>query len=105
MLSRGDTFYIGVYVDDIILAGSVCIDQEHYQSTVGSLMYLSICTRPDISFAVGNLARYLSKQTHQHWKALTMLFEEDHPLWTQIYSNSDCGECIKFSDADWAGGY
>ena len=48
----------------------VCIDQEQYQSTVGSLMHLSICNRPDISFAVGNIAQYLSKPTHQHWKAL-----------------------------------
>ena len=29
-----------------------------YASTVGSLMYAQVCTRPDISFVVGMLGRY-----------------------------------------------
>lgn len=29
-----------------------CVDQHKYQSVIGSLMYLSVGTRPDISFAV-----------------------------------------------------
>ena len=31
-----------------------------YASTVGSLMYAMLCTRPDICFAVGMVSRYQS---------------------------------------------
>ena len=34
------------------------IDQKLYQSAVGSLLYLSIATRPDITFAVNNVAKF-----------------------------------------------
>ena len=40
-----------------------------YAELVGSLMYLSTCTRPDLSQAVGALARYMSAPTSQHWQA------------------------------------
>jgi hypothetical protein len=40
-----------------------------YRELVGSLMYLAVCTRPDISQAVGALARYMSAVQKQHWYA------------------------------------
>ena len=40
-----------------------------YSSLVGSLMYVQVCTRPDIAFVVGMLGRYLSNLGCQHWKA------------------------------------
>ena len=40
-----------------------------YAELIGSLMYLSTCTRPDLSQAVGALARYMSAPTSQHWQA------------------------------------
>lgn len=40
-----------------------------YSQLIGSLMYLSVCTRPDISQAVGALARYMAQPTETHWQA------------------------------------
>jgi hypothetical protein len=49
---------------------------DKYRSMVGSLMYLSTITRPDISFAVSQLARYMApgKATQQHWDCVHHLF-------------------------------
>ena len=40
-----------------------------YTSEVGSLMYAQTCKGPDITFAVGMLARYQSNLGLDHWKA------------------------------------
>ena len=40
-----------------------------YAFVVGSLMYAEVCTRPDISYAIGMLGRYQSNPGLEHWKA------------------------------------
>lgn len=44
-------------------------DAHGYSQLIGSLMYLSVCTRPDISQAVGALARHMANPTTAHWRA------------------------------------
>ena len=44
------------------------VDQAVYQSAVGSL--LSTRTRPDIAYAVSNVAKFCSKPTTRHWSAV-----------------------------------
>lgn len=47
--------------------------QYPYAALVGSLMYLAVCTRPDIAQSVGALARYMAAPTWEHWLALKSL--------------------------------
>ena len=41
-----------------------------YSSTVGSLMYAMVCTRPDIAHVVGVVSRYMKNPGKENWKAL-----------------------------------
>ena len=41
-------------------------DIKHYQSLIGSLLYVQIGTHPDLSFAVSRLAQYASNPSPQH---------------------------------------
>ena len=79
------------------------LDQPLYQSVVGSLMYLATCTRPDIAFAVGMLARFSSKPNRSHWTAAKRVLR-------YLKGTNNLGILYKgdsgmhgYSDADWAG--
>ncbi|KAL6219078.1 hypothetical protein ACLB2K_012284 [Fragaria x ananassa] len=41
-----------------------------YDSTVGSLMYTMVCTRPDITYVVGIVSKFLSNPGKEHWNAV-----------------------------------
>ncbi|CAI7846802.1 unnamed protein product [Closterium sp. NIES-54] len=77
-------FYILVYVDDLVFATADtealalvkselqkrhnCTDLEPsgpYPELVGCLMYLMICTRPDLAYPLGLLARYVAPSWHR----------------------------------------
>ncbi len=81
------------------------IDQTRFQSAVGSLLYLSTRTRPDIAYAVNNVAKFCAKPTKQHWTAVKRIMRYlngtlDLGL---LYHKEESKECVGFSDADWAG--
>eukprot|EP00253_Pinus_taeda_P004363 PITA_04363 len=38
-----------------------------YASAIGSLMYAMVCTRPDITHAVGVLSKFMPKPGKEHW--------------------------------------
>ena len=40
---------------------------KEYQAVIGSLIYASIGTRPDISYAVGVLSQFMSNPGEEHW--------------------------------------
>ena len=81
-------------------------DATLYQSSVGSLLYLSGWTRPDIAFAVSNVARFCSRPTVEHWIAVKRIFR--HLKGTSEYglvcfNNKDENILSAHSDADGAG--
>jgi hypothetical protein len=45
------------------------VQTYQYRTLVGGLNYISCCTRPDITFAVNQLARYSNAPTEAHWEA------------------------------------
>ena len=68
-------------------------------------MYLSISTRPDISYAVGNLAKFSSKPAKIHWMALKHMLRylKGTMHYGISYKREESNNCVGFSDADWAG--
>ncbi len=80
-------------------------NKEEYQSAVGSLLFLSSATRPDVTFAVNNVAKFLANPTKEHWTAVKRILR--YLLGTvnygSLYTENASPDCVGFSDADWAG--
>ncbi|KAJ9505167.1 hypothetical protein QJQ45_012418 [Haematococcus lacustris] len=77
---------------------------EHsYSGLVGSLLYLSCCTRPDITYAVGALARYMSAPTQQHWTAARAILSYLKGTADQGLVFGESAELQGYCDADYAG--
>lgn len=74
-----------------------------YAQLVGSLMYISVCTRPDIAQAVGALARYMAAPTVIHWQAAKGILR--YIAGTRDYGITYGGNLILegYCDADYAG--
>jgi hypothetical protein len=78
-------------------------EQFPYLSLVGGLLYLSCCTRPDISFAVGTLSRFMSSPTENHWAAAKGILK--YLVGTTSYGlqlGSEQDLVFGFCDADFA---
>jgi hypothetical protein len=80
--------------------------QLPYCAIIGKCMYLSNCTRPDISFAVRELAKFMSNYGSKHYEAAKHLLcylqgTCGHGI---IYGNSPCPSPIfqSFAGSDWA---
>ncbi|GKG06274.1 hypothetical protein Tco_0326360, partial [Tanacetum coccineum] len=45
-----------------------------YSSTVRSLMYAMVCSRPDLSYALSIVSRYMVNPGKKHWKIVQWIF-------------------------------
>ena len=75
-----------------------------YAEAIGSLMYAGVQTRPDISFIVNSLAKYMKNPAWIHWNAVKKIFKylKNTKNKGLFYSGSD-NKLIAYCDADWAG--
>ena len=71
-----------------------------YQSAVGSLMYLMLATRPDITYAIGVVSKFNSNYGRQHWQAIKRIFH--YLQYTKEYclNYGPKDTFVRYSDAD-----
>jgi len=41
-----------------------------YANAVGSLMYIMVCSRPDLAYIVSTVSRFISNPGKQYWEAV-----------------------------------
>ena len=83
------------------------ISKVPYLNAVGSLMYAMVCTRPDISHAVGTVSWYMHNLGKEHWKAVKwilryiqktldvgLIFKKDNMVGQHV---------VGYCDSDYAG--
>lgn len=74
-----------------------------YRELIGSLMYLAICTRPDISFAVSYLSQYNTCFNSSHWTAAKRVLRYLKGSSNLGISYKKTGKPVEgYVDADWA---
>ena len=83
------------------------INLKDYQAAIGSLIYASIGTRPDISYSVGVLSQFMSNPVQEHWKGIKRVFRYikgtlNHCL-EFVSSKTNKIDLSAYTDADWAG--
>jgi hypothetical protein len=62
-----------------------------YSSSVGSLMYVMVCTRPDISHAVGVVSRNMNNLGKEHWEEVK---------WILMYLKGTITHALCFGGSD-----
>ena len=79
--------------------------QKEYASLVGAFLYVAVCTRPDIAFAVNHLARYTREPRQAHWDAAkrVLLYLKGTSTFGLAYRRDGNPLFEVFSDADYAG--
>ena len=84
-------------------SGSIDI-QAPFREAVGCLMYLMLCTRPDIAFAVNQVSQFCEKPYLEHWNAVKRIFAYLQGTQTHGLRFGAMGNQLKgYTDADYAG--
>ena len=84
---------------------SKLVDQQNYQQIIGSLLYASGGTRPDVTFIVGVLARYCGYPNQLHLTAAkrVLRYLKGTAERALTYTTEGNASLTGYSDADWAG--
>lgn len=81
-------------------------DVRMYREAVGSLIYLTTCTRPDLSFVVSRLSQYFAEPTEEQWVTVkhVLRYLKGTVEKGLSFRRNDCEKLgiQAYSDADWA---
>jgi Reverse transcriptase (RNA-dependent DNA polymerase) len=79
------------------------MDDVPYQRAIGSLMYMSTSTRPDIAFAVATISQFMRNPGKAHWEAAkcVLCYLKGTSDFELTLGSTD-GGLEAFVDADWA---
>lgn len=82
------------------------VNEKSYQSLIGSLLYLSMSTRPDISYAVNKLSQFNTSPHPEHLSAAKHILRYLQSTINLRLTYSKSNKILEgFSDADWAGNF
>lgn len=81
--------------------------QIPYASIIGSVMYIMICTRPDLAHAVSLTSRYMSNPGRVHWQALKWMLRylkgtSDYGIMYKGFEDQTCDSLVGYCDSDYA---
>lgn len=78
---------------------------NQYRSLVGALNYISMTTRPDITFAVSTLSQFLNRPGLTHWDSgiqVLRYLKGTRDVGLRVNKPDDLLQLKGFADADWA---
>lgn len=82
------------------------IDSTDYSRVIGKLMHMMVYTRPDIAFALGRLAQFMSNPAvrHGHGVKALLRYLRSNPDMPIVYQGDDneAIQLVGYSDADYA---
>ena len=89
----------------IISQSAVILEDAPYREAIGSLMYLTIASRPDIAFAVNQVSQFCEKPDASHWGAVKRIFAylKGTSNYGLCFTKSKEENLVGFSDSDYAG--
>jgi len=65
----------------------VYMSRVPYSSAVGSLMYATVCSRPDLSHALSVVSRFMANPGKEHWRVVQWIFR---------YLRGPSNTCLQF---------
>jgi hypothetical protein len=80
------------------------VDNTLYRQLVGSLLYLTH-SRPDLSYAVGTVSKFMQEPHELHWKAAKSIlrYVQGTITFGIHYVVDSTLDLIEFTDSNWAG--
>ncbi|KAG7572578.1 hypothetical protein ISN44_As09g009400 [Arabidopsis suecica] len=81
------------------------VSQLEYTQILGSIMYITNCTRPDLAYSLSRLSRYASNPNGEQWNALVRVLRYlKHTMNYGLYYTKYPPVLEGYSDANWISG-